>query len=153
MKSTLMIVEQIQTLRWQRQSDEIIQIEINEEMRKSDFNKQQIKDVFIDAQIILKKETAESDKQRMKPFQQLQTSDMMNLLMQMLQNQQQQMNQMMTIFMNFVCTFSSTSTPSAALITHNAPVSLSLMNNDLSYIKFPNLLLFNGNHNEYLMWK
>ena len=36
-------------------------------MKKNDFNKQQIKDMFINAQIVLKKETAESDKQRMKP--------------------------------------------------------------------------------------
>ena len=64
-----MIVEQIQVFRQQRQSDEIIEIEINEEMRKSDFNEQQIKDVFINAQIILKKRTAKSDRQKMKPFQ------------------------------------------------------------------------------------
>ena len=68
MKSTLAVVEQIQALRQQRQSDKIIEIEINEKIRKSDFNEQQIKDTFIDAQIILKKETAESDRQKMKPF-------------------------------------------------------------------------------------
>ena len=27
------------------------------------------------------------------------------------------------------------------------------MNNDLLYIKFPDLLLFNGDCNEYLIWK
>ena len=75
----------------------------------------------------------------------------MNLLMQMLQNQQQQINQMMTIFMNFVCTFSPTLTPSAVLITHTAPVSSSSMNDDSSYIKFPDPLLFNSDHNEYLI--
>ena len=66
MKSTLTVVEQIQALRQQRQSDKVIEIEINEEMRKSGFNEQQIKDTFINAQIILKKEIAESDKQRIK---------------------------------------------------------------------------------------
>ena len=40
MKSTLVVVEWIQALRWQRQSDEIIEIKINEKMKKSDFNKQ-----------------------------------------------------------------------------------------------------------------
>ena len=59
MKSTLAVVEQIQALRWQRQSDKIIEIKINKEMRKSGFNEQQIKDRFINAQIILKKEIAE----------------------------------------------------------------------------------------------
>ena len=49
MKSILMIVEQIQALRQQRQSDEIIKIEINKKMRKNGFNKQQIKDTFINA--------------------------------------------------------------------------------------------------------
>ena len=49
MKSTLAVVEQIQALRWQRQSDKVIKIEINKEMRKNDFNKQQIKNVFINA--------------------------------------------------------------------------------------------------------
>ena len=48
MKFTLMIVEQIQALRWQRQLDKVIKIKINKEMKKSDFDKQQIKDVFID---------------------------------------------------------------------------------------------------------
>ena len=78
---------------------------------------------------------------------------MMNLLMQMLQNQQWQMNQMMTIFMNFACTSSPTLTPSTVSITHTAPVPSPLINNNLSYIKFLNLLLFNGNYNEYLVWK
>ena len=59
----------------------------------------------------------------------------------------------MTIFMNFVCTFSFTPTPSAVLITHNALVLSPLINNDLLYIKFPDLLLFNDDCNEYLMWK
>ena len=49
MKSTLAVVEQIQTFRQQRQSDEVIQIEINEKMKKSDFDEQQIKDMFINA--------------------------------------------------------------------------------------------------------
>ena len=49
-------------------------------MRKNDFDEQQIKNVFINAQIILKKEITESDKQRMKSFQQPQTLNMMNLL-------------------------------------------------------------------------
>ena len=47
MKSTLMVVEQIQALRQQRQSDKVIEIEINEEIRKNDFNEQQIKNMFI----------------------------------------------------------------------------------------------------------
>ena len=47
MKSTLTVVEQIQALRQQGQSDEVIKIEINEKMKKSGFNKQQIKDTFI----------------------------------------------------------------------------------------------------------
>ena len=68
MKSTLTVVEQIQALKQQRQSDKVIEIKINKEMRKNDFNKQQIKDTFINAQIILKKGTAEPDKQRMKSF-------------------------------------------------------------------------------------
>ena len=68
MKSTLMVVEQIWALRQQGQSDEVIKIKINEEMRKNDFNEQQIKNVFINAQIVLKKETAELNKQRMKSF-------------------------------------------------------------------------------------
>ena len=71
MKSTLAVVKQIQALRQQKQSDKTIKIKINEEMRKSDFNEQQIKNTFINAQIILKKRTAESDKQRMKSSQQL----------------------------------------------------------------------------------
>ena len=48
MKSTLAVVEQIQALKQQRQSDKVIEIEINEEMRKNDFNEQQIKNAFID---------------------------------------------------------------------------------------------------------
>ena len=55
MKSTLVVVEWIQVLRQQRQSDKIIEIEINEKMRKSDFNEQQIKNMFINAQTVLKK--------------------------------------------------------------------------------------------------
>ena len=62
MKSTLAVVEQIQAFRWQRQSDEAIEIEINKEMRKNGFDEQQIKDAFIDAQTVLKKGTAESDR-------------------------------------------------------------------------------------------
>ena len=42
-------MEQIQALRQQKQSDKTIEIEINKEMRKNDFNEQQIKDVFINA--------------------------------------------------------------------------------------------------------
>ena len=57
-----MVVEQIQALRWQRESDEAIRIEINEELRESDFDEQQIEKVFINAQTVLKKETAESGK-------------------------------------------------------------------------------------------
>ena len=38
MKSTLMVVEWIQALKWQRQSDEVIKIKINKEMKKNDFN-------------------------------------------------------------------------------------------------------------------
>ena len=60
---------------------------------------------------------------------------------------------MMIIFMNFVYTFSPTLTPSAVFITHNTSVLSSLMNDDLSYIKFPDSSLFNSNHNEYLIWK
>ena len=89
----------------------------------------------------------------MKPSQQLQTSDMTNLLMQMLQNQQQQMNQIMTIFINFAYTPSPTLTPPAAPTTHTAPVPSPPMNNNSSYIKFPDLSLFNSNCNEYLIWK
>ena len=40
MKSTLAVVEQIWALRWQGQSDEVIEIEINEKMKKSNFDKQ-----------------------------------------------------------------------------------------------------------------
>ena len=81
MKSTLMVVEWIQAFRQQGQSDKVIEIEINKEMRKNDFNEQQIKNTFIDAQIILEKGTAESDRQRMEPSQQSQTLNMTNLLM------------------------------------------------------------------------
>ena len=63
------------------------------------------------------------------------------------------MNQMMMMFMNFAHIFSSISTPSAVLTTHTASVLSSSMNNDLSYIKFPDPLLFNSNCNEYLVWK
>ena len=47
MKFTLVVVEWIQALRWQRQSDKAIKMKINKEMRKNDFNKQQIKNIFI----------------------------------------------------------------------------------------------------------
>ena len=49
MKSTLAVVEWIQALRQQGQSDKAIEIEINKEMRKNGFNEQQIKDTFINA--------------------------------------------------------------------------------------------------------
>ena len=49
MKSTLAVVEQIQALRQQRQSDKAIKMKINEEITKSGFNEQQIKDMFINA--------------------------------------------------------------------------------------------------------
>ena len=49
MKSTLAVVEQIWALKQQRQSDKAIEIKINEKMRKSNFNKQQIKNTFINA--------------------------------------------------------------------------------------------------------
>ena len=71
LKSTLAVVEQIQALRWQGQSDEAIKIKINKIIRKSGFNEQQIKNVFIKIYIILKKRTAELNKQKIKPFQQL----------------------------------------------------------------------------------
>ena len=83
-----MVVEWIQALRWQRKSDEAIKIEINEKSKESNFNKQQIGEVFINAQTVLKKEITKSDKQRMEFSQKSQTSDMTNVLMQMLQNQQ-----------------------------------------------------------------
>ena len=57
------------------------------------------------------------------------------------------------IFMNFVCTFSFTSTFLAVFITHNTSISLSLINDNLLYIKFLDLLLFNSDYNKYLMWK
>ena len=47
MKSILTVVEQIQALRQQGQSDEIIEIKINKKMKKNGFNEQQIKNVFI----------------------------------------------------------------------------------------------------------
>ena len=47
MKSTLAVMEQIQALRQQRQLDKIIKIKINKEIKKSDFNEQQIKNTFI----------------------------------------------------------------------------------------------------------
>ena len=59
----------------------------------------------------------------------------------------------MIIFINFVCTLSSTPTSSAVLITYTASVSLSLINDDSLYIKFLNSSLFNNNHNKYLIWK
>ena len=62
MKSTLTVVEQIWAFRQQGQSDEIIEIKINKEIRKSDFNEQQIKNTFINAQIVLEKKTAELNK-------------------------------------------------------------------------------------------
>ena len=49
MKSTLAVMEWIWALRWQGQSDKVIEIEISKEMRKNDFNEQQIKDTFINA--------------------------------------------------------------------------------------------------------
>ena len=49
MKSTLAVVEQIQALRWQRQSNEVIEMKINEKMKKNGFDEQQIKDIFINA--------------------------------------------------------------------------------------------------------
>ena len=147
MESTLAVVEWIQALRQQKQSDKAIKMRINKEMKKSGFNEQQIKDIFINAQIILKKGTAKLNRQEMEPSQKPQTSDTTNLLMQMLQNQQQQMDQMMMTFMNFACTPSPTPTPPpAATTTQAAPV-----NNDSLYIKFPDLPLFNGDCNEYLV--
>ena len=47
MKFTLAVIEQIQAFKQQKQSDKIIEIEINKEIRKNDFNEQQIKDTFI----------------------------------------------------------------------------------------------------------
>ena len=54
-KSTLAVVEWIWALRQQKQSDKVIEIEINKEIRKSDFNEQQIKDKFINTQVLKKK--------------------------------------------------------------------------------------------------
>ena len=47
-----MVMEWIQALRQQRQLDKAIKIEINEKMRKNNFNEQQIKNVFINIYII-----------------------------------------------------------------------------------------------------
>ena len=58
----------IQALRWQRLLNKIIKIKINEKKKKSGFDEQQIKNVFINAYIILKKGTAEPNKQRIKSF-------------------------------------------------------------------------------------
>ena len=69
MKSILAVMEWIWALRQQEQSDEAIEIEINKKMRKSDFDKQQIKNMFINAQTVLKKRIIELNKQRMKLFQ------------------------------------------------------------------------------------
>ena len=52
MKFTLVVVEQIWAFKQQRQSDKAIEIEINKEMRKNGFDEQQIKNAFIDTQII-----------------------------------------------------------------------------------------------------
>ena len=71
----------------------------------------------------------------------------------MLQNQQQQMNQMMMTFMNFAHIPSPILTPSTALTTHTASVSSPPINDDSSYIKFLDPLLFNDDCNEYLVWK
>ena len=81
MKFTLAVVKQIQALRQQKQLNKVIKIKINEEMRKNGFNEQQIKNTFINTQIIFKKKTAKLNKQKMKPSQQSQTSDITNLLM------------------------------------------------------------------------
>ena len=59
----------------------------------------------------------------------------------------------MTIFMNFVYTFSFTLTSSVTFTTHNTSVPSSLMNDEVLYIKFPDLSLFNNDYNEYLVWK
>ena len=40
-------MEQIQAFRQQKQLNEIIKIKINKGMKKNDFNKQQIKNMFI----------------------------------------------------------------------------------------------------------
>ena len=108
--------------------------------------------MFINAQTVLKKEITEPGKQKRELSQKSQTSDITNMLMQMLQNQQWQINQMMTTFMNFAYTPSPTPTPSSAALTTQA-ASTSPANDDFLYIKFPDLPLFNNNHNEYLMWK
>ena len=85
----------------------------------------------------------------MESFQKSQTSNIINLLMQMLQNQQQQMNQIMVTFMNFTYTSSPILTPLlTAIITQTASA-----NDDFLYIKFPDLPLFNDDCNEYLVWK
>ena len=56
---------------------------------------------------------------------------------------------MIIMFINFICTFSFTLTPSLTAIT----TQITSVNNDFLYIKFPNSLLFNDDCNEYLMWK
>ena len=48
MKSILAVVKWIWALKQQEQSDKAIEIEINEKIKKNDFDEQQIKDVFID---------------------------------------------------------------------------------------------------------
>ena len=40
LKSTLTVIEQIQTLRQQKKLNKVIKIEINKKMRKSDLNEQ-----------------------------------------------------------------------------------------------------------------
>ena len=57
-----MIVEQIQTFKQQKKSDEIIKIKINKKLKENNLNKQQIEKMFINAQTVLKKETAKSGK-------------------------------------------------------------------------------------------
>ena len=47
MKFTLAVMEQIQALKQQKQLNEIIKIKINKEIKKNDFNEQQIKNIFI----------------------------------------------------------------------------------------------------------
>ena len=75
---------------------------------------------------------------------------MTNVLMQILQNQQQQIKQMMTIFINFICTFSSTTTSPLTVLTMQT-ASVLLTNDNFLYIKFPDPPLFNDNHNKYLI--
>ena len=54
--------------------------------------------------------------------------------------------------MNFACTPSFTPTPSSVTPTTQT-TSASPANDNFLYIKFPDLSLFNGDHNKYLMWK